>query len=405
MLKPRVLFRAGLLLAAGALAPAAIPGAHAAGGVNPATGNGAAGRSHAPVHIGAFSIPLAGATYLYAEDGTCPDNIEVFKVTGNTATKIQTFAASGACQTSPTYYGQNELAVAKAKGGACLVQASVDGTNGSAPGSVLSYTVSSSTGMIGSQVSSIPDQLGGSPTDVKFSAKNKYAVVTTSDYNGGQDGVSSYHLGAGCALTHVSTAPDPTGGDLPSSTVASNGEVVSTNLFNNTLDAFSLNGSGLLTYQTATPSQIGVPDSDAANGTQIFTGQATGSAPQAQAGTVAGSGAVSYSPGSPQADPAGVNGAASWFDKTHKNFVQAEQASSSLGFYHASPFAFSQHVSLAASGGYPTDMQQKGKVLFVLDRSTNDIEACTLTPSGASGCVSIATLSSASGSQQGLAVL
>ncbi|MDQ2741731.1 MAG: hypothetical protein M3Z66_05480 [Chloroflexota bacterium] len=362
-----------------ALIGGSIPAAHAQG-PSP-DGNGGSPTTSTPSHVANHGLPLAtGSHFIYVEDGGCPDTIEVYAVSLSATTLIQTYTASGACQ-SNTYYGANELgyAAATSSHGICLIQAS-------SGAGTLSYTIDPSTHMITAQVSLIPDPLAGQPGDVRLTPNNNLAVVTSTN------GVESYSIGAGCALTEVSAVAAGDGSISSSALFGSKG-VVSTDIDNNTLYTFGLAANGTLTLAKAVASQISSPDSAATDGPLAFTGQATISPPQAQEGKVDTTGNITYSAGSPQSDPAGTDGAAAWFEKVHGNFVQGEQFSGSLGFYHASPFAFSQHVALPSPSSYPTEFFQLGPYLLVLERVTNEVDYCTTSSAGASSCTTLTSLS------------
>lgn len=239
---------------------------------------------------------------------------------------------------------------------------------------------------ISAQVSNLPDPLNGAPDDVKITPNQNLAVVTSTN------GDESYSVGAGCALTQVSAVAAGDGNIASSALFGSRG-VVSTDITNNTLYTFVLASNGALTLANSVASQLAAPDSAATDGKLAFTGLATVGASQGQEGQVDLSGNITFSPGSPQTDPAGLNGAASFFDSVHGNFVQGEQLSGSIGFYHASPFAFSQHVALPNSNSIPTVFIQIGQYLIILERSTDTVDYCKTSATGASNCGTLTSLS------------
>lgn len=60
---------------------------------------------------------------------------------------------------------------------------------------------------------------------------------------------------------------------------------------------------------------------------------------------------------------------------------------------------------MAVSGEQPSDFVQLNTKLFVSMILNGDVEACTLTSTGATGCKTVATLTSTSGVEAGMALL
>jgi hypothetical protein len=71
-----------------------------------------AGTNHAGAHVNnGLSASLGpGTHYIYAQDATCPDGVDAFKVSGTTLTHIQTVGVG--CSDSH-FYGQHHLAVVR----------------------------------------------------------------------------------------------------------------------------------------------------------------------------------------------------------------------------------------------------------------------------------------------------
>ncbi len=57
---------------------------------------GRAGSNHVPARVvGRLPDPATSGAYVYAEDGTCPDGIDVFSASGTGLTSIQHVTAGG----------------------------------------------------------------------------------------------------------------------------------------------------------------------------------------------------------------------------------------------------------------------------------------------------------------------
>lgn len=272
-------------------------------------------RHSAPVHltVSALDTSSSGTHYLYVDDGSSPDSIDVYK-TGATLTHVGNFPTGGTISTS--YFGASVIAVTTG----CLVY-------GDGNGFVDSYPINAN-GSLGTQVSHIAT--GGAPSDIHLKKGTVYVNIPGSE-------IASYSISSGCTLAsehsvatssyfivnfgiadHVLLAPD-----LNTSTIAT----------------YTLGTGGTITALSTDTGQITGPDSVAVqklpNGTfHVYTGQAIFGAPQAQGGKLnTSTGAITFLKGSPATDPSGSNGASVTFDNTHHILIQGEQFSSTLANY------------------------------------------------------------------------
>ncbi|MDQ2905369.1 MAG: hypothetical protein ABI456_04155 [Ktedonobacteraceae bacterium] len=351
-------------------------------------------------------IDLKGTNFLYVEDGTCTDAIDVYKI-GNPLTFVGNFPNDG-CR-SFAYYGTQSIAIAEPNHthGPCLVY-------GDQNGFVDSFPIDPSTGALGSEASHISS---AAPADVHIAENGRIAYVSSPGID-----LESYSLGAGCVLTSLVTVP--TSELYISFALASSTRLVTTDQNTGTIDTWKLSTNGGMSIVRSVASQIAQPDAIAIQSiytrsglvTNVFTGQATFNPPQAQGGQYTmSSGALKFLHGSPAVDPnpAASDGAAITFDSTHNLLIQGEQVSGMLGVYSVTTgkpgkpgsMAFMKETPLAVGGESPTAFVQRGSTLFVDGLYNGDIEACSLKTSGVTACTTVAVLTYATGSSQGIAIL
>ena len=155
----------------------AYSGSHS--GINPATFR-AVPRHSAPAHlkVSALDISSSGTHYLYVDDGTNPDLIDVYK-TGATLTDVGNYPTGGAVMSA--FLGPTNIAVITG----CLVYG--DGND-----FVDSFPINAN-GSLGTQVSHIA--VSGTPTDIhiKKGTSTAYVNVESSE-------IASYSIGTGCTL-------------------------------------------------------------------------------------------------------------------------------------------------------------------------------------------------------------
>jgi hypothetical protein len=350
------------------------------------------------IHVGNMKISTKGTHYLYVDDGTQPDSIDAYSV-GTSLTHIANYPTNGYEFTA--YYGASTIAVATADSahGNCLIYGSATSNS---TGFMTSFPINSD-GTLGTQTSEVATATGAIPGDVVV--KGDYAL----DSNPASD-IESYSIGSGCVLTFshsISTSSvfniglatagkyivsaDTNGSDIDTYMLGSNGSITSVGTANGSV----VNVDGVATHKTNSGKW------------NVYTGQATASAPEAQAGHYSkSSGAITFFSGSPATDSQGANGAAVTF---YEGFlIMGEGYTYSLGNFKAShgSLSFSSHVSMAVSGSEPSTFLIHGSTLFVDGVFNGDIEGCALSSTnGASNCQTVATLSNNTGVSSGLALL
>ncbi|MHB8599724.1 MAG: lactonase family protein [Ktedonobacteraceae bacterium] len=366
----------------------AYSGSHS--GINPATYR-AVPRHSAPVHlkVSALDTSSSGTHYLYVDDGTNPDSIDVYK-TGATLTHVGNYPTGGSV--SSASFGATNIAVTTG----CLVYG--DGND-----FVDSFPINAN-GSLGTQVSHLA--VGGTPTDIhiKKGTSTAYVNVESSE-------IASYSIGSGCTLTFDSSVTTSSYFFLNFGIAGK--VLLAPDLNTGALVTYTLGTGGSITALNSVAGQISASDSVAVqklpNGTfHVYTGQAIFGAPQAQGGKLNSStGAITFLNGSPATDPSGSNGASVTFDKTHHILIQGEQFTSTLANYTVAKgtLAFLNETHMAVSGEEPSDFAQLGPTLFVDMVLNGDVEACTLTSTGATGCKTVATLTTTSGVEAGMALL
>ena len=354
-----------------------------------------------PVKATTLNTTGSGTHYLYVDDGTCPDSIDVYK-TGSTLTHVGNYPNDGC--TTIAYYGSSTLAIAKASSahGNCLLY-------GDSSGYVDSFSLNSD-GSIGTEVSHLLTHSGIGPSYVAYSAKSN----TAYEANPGGD-LESYSVGSGCALTYLQSQAATS--QFYISFALDGNRLIVPDLYSGNIDTYTLGSGGSFTYLTSVAGQIASPDSVALQTiklktgktvTRVYTGQATANAPQVQAGKyVKKTGAVKFESGSPASDPNGSNGAAVAIDSAHNILIQGEQYTDALANYNVKggKISFMSETPLAVGGEAPSNFVQLKSTLFVDAIYNGDLEACSLTASGASGCASVAVLTSTASLSTGMAMM
>ena len=358
-----------------------------------------AGNNHVAAHVnnGLGSSLGPGTHYIYAQDATCPDGIDAFKVSGTTLTHIQTVAVG--CSSSH-FYGQHHLAVVRTPSN-CLLLTDGDGN-------VYSFTIAPNSGLLSTSPAS--------SVNIGTDFPGGDLVVSGSTVFVGRLGeIDVLTVGGGCALTRESqnstgsevdvnlalynpttvVSADANSGDMVAYTLQPNKTVMETANDPGQIFASGTNGSG--------------PDSvDVVYG-NVYTGEATNVPPRAQGFSFDGS-SFTHVAGSPQtANPGTSNGAAVAGSANNQILIQANQFSGQISWY-----------SLAGGGGrmssggdtplqnpgaadhdlvppvlVPTQLTVAGNNLFVAQRYGGDLEDCALAPNSVYNCHSIATLTGA----------
>jgi hypothetical protein len=355
------------------------------------------------VHVTANAVlptsPDSGPHYLYADDGTSPDSIDVWKI-GTTLTHVGNFP-DNANNDSGIYNATSRLAVATADKahGNCLLQA--DGNNDSPPGFINSYPINSD-GSLGSQVSHLQAQTTGGPTgDVHVSGDTAYLDNQNADFE-------SYSIGTGCVLAFEHSAPQ-TGTVVDFALLGK--ELFAPNCSTDSFDIYKLGAGGTITSLNSTPSQASCPDGVAAGSVKtktgtvnnVFSGQSITSPATVEGGQLdKKTGVVTYLTGSPATDSSGQLGLATVYDSNDGLLISGEAFSNAVGVYtvkHGKPgtpgsISFLAHVALPSSSE-PEVLVQFHETLFVLSFN-GVVNSCMLAKTGVTGCAVAATTTSAS---------
>lgn len=366
----------------------AYSGSHA--GINPAAFR-AVPRHSAPVHlkVSALDTSSSGTHYLYVDDGTNPDSIDVYK-TGKTLTHVGNYPTGGAVSTA--YFGASIIAVTPG----CLIY-------GDGNGFVDSFPINTD-GSLGTQVSHIA--VSGVPSDIHIKKGTSTVYVNIPGNE-----IASFGLGSGCTLTSESSVA--TSSYFMVNFGIAGKVLLAPDLNTTSLVSYSLGTGGSITALNTVSGQVQGPDGVAvqkmpSGAFHVFTGQAIFGPPAAQAGKLNSStGAITFMNGSPATDPNGNNGAGVTFNTTNHILIQGEQFSGTLANYTVvkGTISFVSETTMAVSGESPSNFAQLNAKLFVSMIYNGDVEACTLTSSGATGCKTVATLTSTSGVQAGMALL
>jgi hypothetical protein len=354
---------------------------------------------------GALSPAITGTHHLYADDGTGPNGIDVFTLSGSTVTLLQhvTFGPFG----PGTWFGAHHLALttytagSPARSYSCLAFASAGDRT------VYSFQVAANGAL--SPVSAVA--VGGYPNDLAALGSVLFESNLGSQI-GGTNTLDVLSFGPGCALSLLHQTS--TGSELDVNIALINANQVTSADFNSgKLVIYSLGPGGVLTESAVQAGQItSQPDSPTVWNTvtstgvvtNVYTGQATSISPQAQ-GYRLGAGPFDPLKGSPQtdSDASSSNGAAVAVDPNHKLLIQANNYSGQIGWYKLTPsstttvgsIAFGGDTPLSLTGDQPFSLAVFGSNLFVAQAGNGDVEDCALATTGVSGCHTIATLSGA----------
>lgn len=379
MIRWTVLPFAVLLVSAGMANAAARPATHTVG---------RPGNNHAPAHVVGRLPSATSGTYIYAEDGTCPDGIDVLKASGAGLTNIQN--VQDGCS-GGTQFGARHLAVVKGANN-CLILSN-DGFAGEDQGTVDSFTIDPSTGMLStSPVSSV--FVGGWPQDLQVSGSTVYE--SDSNPYASTPTIDELTVGSGCALTLDSQ--NPTGSENDINIALSHGDVVSADYNSGNLVAYAPQSNHTLSETVSDQGQLSGPDGVAAAGNFVFTGQVADPAYE-QGNSFNGSSFTALT-GSP-ATTGLCNGAATAVSATNRLVLQANQCQGTISWYTVGPFTAGGAASLQDTNSSPTEITLAGNIALVAGAYNGDVEACSLATSGVSNCRTVATLTGAGSGYSG----
>ncbi|MHB8598101.1 MAG: hypothetical protein ACYDER_14955 [Ktedonobacteraceae bacterium] len=364
-------------------------------------------RSHRTVHISTsvLNTSQSGTHYLYIDDGTCPDSIDVYK-TGATLTHVGNYPNNGC--TGSIYFGATTLAIAPTNSnhGNCLIFADTAGFVDSFP--------INSDGSLGAEISHLQDY-AQQPLSAVAIADNGIAYVSAPQHD-----LESYSISAGCILTFLHATNTNSAGDIPfyaSITPIGNNLVGAESSGSvGSIDTFRTDSAGDITPlnvvhgQTTAAASVVYETILSHKITQyrVFVGYANPGPASIEGGPYnVATGAITFMNGSPSFDPRGNNGGSLFMDTGTRVVIQGEQYSGTLGNYsvRGPTMSFIRETQMAVSGEYPNNFVQLGSTLFVNMIINGDIEACSLGISGATGCKSVAVLTNTAGFSPGMALL
>ena len=418
-----------------------------AGAASPSTGAASetAGNNHAAAHVNhGLSASLGpGTHYIYAQDATCPDGIDVFKVSGRTLTHIQTVLLakgdSGIGCSNSHFFGQHHLAAVRTPANSdrgprarprsradCLLL-----TNGD--GNVYSFTIAPNSGLL----STSPASSVNIGTDF---AGGDLVVSGSTVFLGTLGEIDVLTVGGGCALTLESQ--NPTGSEVDVNLALYDPTtVVSADAVSGDMVAYTLEPNNTLIETANDPGQIQAtglggsgPDSVAVLYGNVYTGEATNIPPRAQGFSFDGS---SFTPvaGSPRTgNPGTSNGAAVAGSANNHILIQANQFSGQISWYRLAggggrmssggdtplqnPGATDHVCEDPPTTGCvplmdplflpvlrPTQVTVAGNNLLVAQARGGDLEDCALAPDSVYNCHSIATLTGAFSGEGGSAAI
>jgi hypothetical protein len=347
--------------------------------------------------------------YLYVEDGGSPDSIDVYKIGKSGLTHVGNYPTN-ANNYSEVYIGTEKLAISKKDKthGNCLLL--VDANNFSSPGFIDSFSIKAN-GALSAEVSHVQVAGGGDPSEVHVAKDTAYVDSPGTDFE-------SYSVGAGCTLTFLSKASQ-SGTNIDFALVGST-ELVAPDYSTGTIDTYTLGAGGAITFLKSTTSQISSPDGVAVQNaktksgrvTNVFTGM-IGTPATTQGGQLnKKSGVISFLTGSPANDPNGNYGIPETFDGPDSLLIQGGYLSDSLGVYSVKAglsgkpgsISFLQHAALP-NGDAPMGFVKFNTNLFVDILSSGNLDACTVSKTGVSGCAAVVRLTTTTPFSAGIALL
>ncbi len=345
-----------------------------------------------------------GFQNMYYSTGTFPDYIDVFwpcppyKHVGTYPTDANN--GGGA------YYGTNRLSVSMMDKthGDCLILLD---TNGMAPPGYVDSFIINPDGSLSPEISHLQVAGGGVPSDVHVVGDIVYVTSPGVD-------LESYQVGAGCVLTFL--AMTSTSQFYINFALVGSTELVAPDVNTGNIDTYTLGSGGAITYLASAAGQVSIPDGVAVQTVNqvnnVFTGTANGGTATVQGGQLdPASGALAFLQGSPASDSQGTNGISLAFANKDNLLIEGETLSASLGVYRVKPgvpgtpgsISFLMQTRLAQSGSVPQAFGQSGKSLFVDGGYNGDVEACTLSGKGVSGCITVVVLTNPGGYSSGVA--
>ena len=359
--------------------------------------------------------PLAGPDphYIYAQDGTCPDGIDVYRVTGTTLARVEHVRVG--CDKKETT-GDHRLAVV-ATPAHCLIFAD------SESGKLYSFEILGGL-LTRSPISSVSLNAAG-PGDLAVAGSTVFVS------NSFQHMLDVATVVSGCVLvrdSEASTLDSSDGSELDYDIALENPTtMVSTDYVSGDMVAYALRTNKTLKEVVNDPGQLVGPPSYGPQGVALTDLDKSGSAavvftgyvgpgrdgaglgrPEVQGFRLTSSG---FTPlvGSPatSSDHHSSDGYIVALSPHNRLLLQAD-GSGQISWYSYTEHtvAYGGDTSLAGKlkpnyppDAYPTELTVAGDNLIVAGQG--ELQDCALAPDGVSGCKTIATLTGAGGSQSG----
>lgn len=331
-----------------------------------------------------------GTNYVYAEDGTCPDGIDVYKVTGKKLTHLQNVQV-GCSET--VYYGAHHVDVVRAPQD-CLIYSS------SGENTVYSFKIHPKTGELSAKPAgsvAVDD-----PQDITSAGSTAFVSSPSAS-------IDVLRVGSGCALTLTSENSTNDEQDVNIG-LAGPTTVVSADIFSGDMVAYKLHKNGKLAEIASDPGQLPAPDGIAVanGGRDVYTGSASGFNPAEAQGFSYVDNAFTPLPGSPQtsSDQSSKFGIA-MVAATKYHLLAEGDISGQISWYKLGrKMSYTGDTALADPTGQPTDFALRGDNLLVAQTYGGDLEDCTLATDNVSDCHTVATLTGAgSGNGGSVAIL
>jgi hypothetical protein len=347
--------------------------------------------------------------YLYAEAGTCPDAINVFKVSGSSLTLVSNIAVG--CEDGGDFGGHRLRRTPRTKTGpACLFLAS-DGNNG-VGAAVSSLAINSITGGL-SLVSTVAG--GNNPTDLLVMGR-KLVETSPPSPTSSLMAFNAYAIHNNCSLGLLKSTPMVS--EVISIAGLSTSEFVAP-FYGGSIGTYKLNQStGAITLVSVAAAQTSDLDSATAQTVQtstgpvtnVFIGQASDGPPQVEAAQMTATGSVLPFAGSPATDGDTTARDGVGVLVSGSTLYELNNTSNQLAWYGltagtpgtSGKIAYGGDIGLiglatGGSTGTPTQMSVLGTTLFVAE-GPGAVDACQIGAPGVLSCAVAATLSPAYGS-------
>jgi hypothetical protein len=409
---PRLFLRPALIGVALAFV-AAVPAFNATASISPRVSSAAALASAGRIATGpsrTFHVlphqTCAAGHFLYEDNGSSPNYVDGYSIGANcslTPTPGSPYATGG--NSGLTGFGSNVIATSRANG-PCVFHTDSGGTGTPSTGMVESFSVASNGALtLVSSVVVADSSYYALDTKVSADGKTVYeANVSTGLFNGSQ--INILRVGTGCTLTLVKTATFSSPLYFSIAPIGNTAlEAVDTT--NSHIDFYKLPS---LTLIKSNSSSVTSPDGldTFLAGKKLYSnnGQATFSPPQNELDTTS-NGTLTPFPGSPATDTTSSdsNGAFVRLDIAHKQSIQSDVFSNTLGLFGLKSGSFAYLNSTSEPGSGPTATALLGSELFVSNYLSFSIVGCTVGSGSISGCSTLATLGNGAAIPGGIGIL